>query len=62
MKQPMPNGGKRHGAGRLEIPLNDSRILKLTEDGYSQRAIAVLFGVSQPTIGARLKKLNNLRA
>jgi len=59
----MPNGGKRPGAGRHEIPLHDSRILQLSEDGYSQRAIAALFGVSQPTIGARIKKLkNNLRA
>jgi transposase len=56
----MLKGGKRLGAGRPEVLLYNSRILKLTEDGYSQRAIAAIFRVSQPTIGARIKKLKSM--
>lgn len=54
----MSHGGKRSGAGRPEVQLDEKRMMLLIGQGVSQREIAQRFGVGQQVIWYRVNKLN----
>ena len=56
----MTNGGKRPGAGRPAIALDEPRLLAVLKQGITHAVIAERFGVKPGVISRRLKKLKLL--
>ena len=56
----MTYGGKRPGAGRPAILLNEARLLEMDKQGIAHAVIAERFGVRPGVISRRLKKLKLL--
>ena len=56
----MSNGGKRPGAGRPAVQIDERRVMTLVDLGVSQRDIAERFGVALHIIKDRVRKLKKL--
>ena len=56
----MTYGGKRPGAGRPAILLNEERLLALDKQGIAHAFIAERFGVKAGVVSRRLRKLKLL--
>ena len=50
------HGGARKGAGRPPVPIDKRRVFVLRKQGFTQRAIAERFGVTQMVIRRVLKQ------
>ena len=54
----MTHGGKREGAGRPSVLIDENRLMALQKQGVSWREIAERFGVPLCVIQYRVTKLN----
>ena len=53
----MTHGGKRDGAGRPSVPIDEKRLIALRKQGISNREIGIRFGVPVYVIAYRMVKI-----
>lgn len=56
----MTHGGKRPGAGRPKALIDEKRMMRLIEDGFTRQHIADRFQVKQRVIARRVAKIKKL--